>query len=360
MLKLKTYFLILSIFVHLAFNALAEDSLKLGAILMLTGDQAVYGQSMREGMELAVDEISRGGKRIEIFYEDSKLDPKTALISAKRLIEIKKVHAILDASFIEVMANGAYLQRSKVPGLVLWDAAPEIELLGDYIFSIGIWAPSSAELAATFAYQHLNARKAAIINSQAEWPESAKKYFKAKFEALGGSIVASESVNPKESDFRSLITRVMNLQPDVLYSPMTENINPFYGQLSQLKFSVPIVTSDIIADEHIKIDPKVFQGIWQTMPPDPYSERSEDLMNAYEKKYEKLASLPLMVALGYDGVRLVFEAAAKIINRSTIRDRLASTREFSGSSAVISMNKQRSSPLYEEMFKINRGKFEKQ
>lgn len=63
-----------------------EDVIKIGAILPMTGNAAIYGESMRQGAELATEQINKlNSKKVEIIFEDSKGDPKEALSAFNKL-----------------------------------------------------------------------------------------------------------------------------------------------------------------------------------------------------------------------------------------------------------------------------------
>lgn len=76
-----------------------SGSIKIGAILPLTGDSAAWGEQGKYGIELAVEEINAkggiNGKKLEVVYEDSQAIPKNAIISIQKLINIDKVPAVV-------------------------------------------------------------------------------------------------------------------------------------------------------------------------------------------------------------------------------------------------------------------------
>ena len=74
----------------------AADTIRIGAILSLTGNAAEVGLNMRDGILLAVDEINKrggvNGSRIDMAIEDSKSDPKAAIEAVH--VAIATVHGI--------------------------------------------------------------------------------------------------------------------------------------------------------------------------------------------------------------------------------------------------------------------------
>ena len=75
-----------------------EEVIKIGAILPMTGQAASYGKWMKQGIEIAVDEINEtggiSGKKFEVIFEDSKSDNRVGVDAANKLISIDKVKVI--------------------------------------------------------------------------------------------------------------------------------------------------------------------------------------------------------------------------------------------------------------------------
>ena len=97
--------IVIGVFVYLNNAGNEQETLKIGAILPLSGDVAVYGNNTKKGIDLAVDEINKtggvNGKKIEIIYEDSKAEPKTGVTAMHKLIK-NKVQAVIDNSVSSV------------------------------------------------------------------------------------------------------------------------------------------------------------------------------------------------------------------------------------------------------------------
>ncbi|HVO89504.1 MAG TPA: ABC transporter substrate-binding protein [Casimicrobiaceae bacterium] len=79
--------------------AQSGENLRIGALNDVTGAGSPYGGGMQKAILMAADEINAtggaGGRRIEVFAEDSQTAPDAGVLAAKKLIEVNKVHAIL-------------------------------------------------------------------------------------------------------------------------------------------------------------------------------------------------------------------------------------------------------------------------
>ena len=74
-------------------------TIKVGFVNHLTGDAAVYGQSMKKGTELAVDEVNlawaKKGMKLEVVYEDDRLAAADAQTAFLKLAESDKVAVVM-------------------------------------------------------------------------------------------------------------------------------------------------------------------------------------------------------------------------------------------------------------------------
>ena len=134
----------------------SEEEVKVGVLLALTGPYPLQGNAFREGIQLAEEEINRtggiNGIRFKVLIEDTVNDPKNALTAAKKLIEKDKVSAALMSSYPEYRTGGMEFEKNKIPVIALWDSSPELDGMGDFIFGIGPWTPSSGSVSAEFAH----------------------------------------------------------------------------------------------------------------------------------------------------------------------------------------------------------------
>lgn len=339
----------------------ARKSIKIGAILTLTGDFAMQNNAFKDGIELAVHEVnSAGGVKgvpLSVIYEDSKFLAKEANTAAKRLIAVEKVRAAINASVIEAQAAGYDFKSAEIPSITLWDASEDIEKIGPYMFSIGLWTPSSGEEAARFSADALGARTAVIMNTQDEWSLGATENFQKLFESRGGRILRTFTFTLDQSDFRTPVSSVKSLNPDVLYAPVALNFTPLFKQLRAIQFSGPIITSDLIADVHLKAEPGLFEGVYQTQVLTPSGREARAMVLAFEKYFGRPCDQLQYVAWGYDAVMLLAHALKRAeAGGEALRKALAGIRDFPGASGEITFNERGSAPRRASMFQVRNNK----
>ena len=79
----------------------AQAELKVGALLPLTGDLQAYGESSRNGINLAAEEINAAGgvlgEPMTIEIADTQTEPQSGVDAAQRLVSVQGVSAIVGA-----------------------------------------------------------------------------------------------------------------------------------------------------------------------------------------------------------------------------------------------------------------------
>ena len=339
----------------------AEETINIGALLALTGPYPLQGNAFREGIELAVDDLNTAGgingKKIQIFLEDTANDPKNALTAAKKLVEQDRVVAAIMSSYPEYHTGGMELQRNKVPVIAIWDSSPEIDQMGDYIFGIGPWAPSSGEVSAQFAKRELKAKTAVVVTSIDPWAELVSNYFEKQFVADGGKILKRYALNPATSDFKPVLLSIKQKVPDVIYAPIIDNIPVFHKQKRELQISTPILSSDVISDEHIRAAPEAFEGAYQSRNKEPSMTDNQQLFDRYQKKFAKQVTMPWFVTVAYDAIMLHAQAMkAGALTGEAIKQYLYTIKGYHGATQEFSFTKEGSAPQMAVIFKISSGK----
>src|SRR6185503_10401426 len=135
----------------------------------LTGDGASFGQSSREGTELAVDEINSaggllGGRKIRLLVEDDQSKPEEASNAVTKLVTQDKVVAVLgEVASRRSLAAAPVSQKYQVPMISPSSTNERVTQVGDYIFRVCFIDPFQGEVLAKFAYNDLKARRVAIL-----------------------------------------------------------------------------------------------------------------------------------------------------------------------------------------------------
>jgi len=200
-----------------------RETIKIGAILALTGKYQKWGQHMREGIDLAVEEINENGgingRKLIVVYEDSQTDAKLALTAYRKLVDIDGIKTIIVAHSSPSKSIAAVAQKEKVTIFAISAVAPGLPETGDYIFRNDINIDSEVEKLTSFVYGN-DLKKVALVLINTEGGVMYGELFKEKFENLGGKITIVEKYEKGTKDFRPLLTKVKATNPEAIYGTL--------------------------------------------------------------------------------------------------------------------------------------------
>ena len=249
----------------------AQDTIRIGVFLPMTGGVASYGQMEWAGIKAAREmKPAVLGKQVELFLVDEKSDRIEAANAVERLISKNSVHAIIgSATSSNTMAGGAIAEKAGIPLVSPTATDPRLTRNRRYLFRVCFIDPFQGEIAARYAYDSLKARRAAIIIDRAQdYCVDLANEFKKNFTKKGGKIVLTTDCQSGDQDFTAQLSAVMASKPDLLYLPnyYTEDAL-ICKQAAELGLRVPVLSADgAQAPELITIGGKIGRGIHDDRP----------------------------------------------------------------------------------------------
>lgn len=302
---MKRVFL-LFIFV-LTFNFANAETVKIGALLPLTGDVSSYGQALREGVLLSIQEHKNKYPNVEVIIDDiGSLEATTALKAAQRQANIHKVKAAVTMWIEDAQPIAPTLSSSNIPLLTAWDSNAQLVKLGKYVFSNGYSTELAGERAANFAWDTLKVKKVAALAHQDIWAETIRDSFVKKFKGRGGEIVFSDIAPIETDDYRSLIKRMMLFQPQAIFSPMVPPyIATYFRQLRELKITTPVITGDSINKVVLKTAGAAAEGVYFL---DLINTSGSKLTDLYKDTFGHEPEEVRYVDLGYTAMNQIYKA----------------------------------------------------
>jgi branched-chain amino acid transport system substrate-binding protein len=316
------------------------EVIKLGFIGPLTGPAASYGVAQRNGIMLAADEINSAGgvngKKIEVIFEDSQMDPNKAINAIKKLIDIDKVVAVIgETTTGGTLAIAETANRTKTVLLSPSASGAKITEAGDFVFRI---SPSDSfqAIVASKLVSEMGLKKGAIVFTNDDWGGGLQKAFQADFTKLGGSILTIEGCTPGTKDFRTQLVKIKSLQPDFIYIPLHPDESAiFLRQVKELKVPGRIIGADNFSEKAIlKAAGAAAEGVIFTMPAEPSGEAYKNFSIKYKAKFNEEASYSS--AAGYDSLNILVEAIKKSgLSGEKIKNALYEIKDYKGVSGVI-------------------------
>jgi branched-chain amino acid transport system substrate-binding protein len=326
----------------------ANKPIKIGAALPLTGAVASFGEEFKRGAEVAQEEINKDSNVVKVIFEDTALDPRKAVDAVTKLVSADNIDALFVSAYSEAAATRQITDRKGIPNLVLWDSNPQLEDMGDKVFALGPWTPSSGEVTADFIYKN-GAKTAAIFGYKQEWSTAVSEAFQNKFVSLGGVITDSEFSNPGAVDYRTELSKIVKSNPDIVYMTVEDFLRGV-KQIKDLGYKGTIITSDLLDNSQIEQEPQLFEGIYGSQVADPNTLETSHFIELYKEKFNENPKKILYGAWGYDAVHILYKAS---LDENIITGLY--NLSYKGASGDINFDENGSSKTIPKMFVVKNG-----
>ena len=341
----------------------SAETIKIGTVFELTGNNSALGQSTLNGIKLAVKEINAAGgvldKQIQLINEDNKSEAAEGTNATRKLIEQDKVTAILGSvASSSVLAAAPIAQAANVPWVAATATNPKVTEIGDGVFRVCFIDPFQGQVVAKFAYNTLKAKKAAIMRDiTSDYSKGLVEAFRKNYE---GEIVGEEAYSQKDTDFNAQLTKIKSLNPDVIFVPgYYAEVGLIAKQAKQLGIEAPLVGADgWDSPELIKIAGDAINGCYFSnhYTSQDTSPSVQDFVKKYQAEYNKVPDA--FAALGYEAAQVLLNAIkeAGSTDGTSIKAKLASTKDFPTVTGKITLNEQRNAVKSAVMLEIKDGK----
>ena len=229
------------------------ETFVIGGLGPLTGEAASYGVSVKQGAEIAIEEINAaGGVQVgDVTYElkmnfmDDEASEDTAITAYNSLMD-DGINALMGS--VTSGACLAIINQTSQDGIL--QITPSGSAIGcteyDNTFRLCFTDPLQGETMAKYIVEELGLKNVAIIyNNSDEYSTGMKDAFVETMESLGGNIVANEAFNKGDVDFTTQLTTIKGTDAEVIFCPI------YYGdaayitqQAKDLGMSIPFVGGD--------------------------------------------------------------------------------------------------------------------
>jgi branched-chain amino acid transport system substrate-binding protein len=336
--------------------ALAQQTIKVGSVLSVTGPASFLGAPEDKTMRMYVDKINAAGgidgKKIELIIYDDGGDANKARTFATRLVDDDKVVAMVGGSTTGTsMAMIPVFEEAKIPFISFAGAVEVIDPVRKYVFK----TPHTDKMACEKIFENLKARKLTkigLISGTGGFGASMHAQCLKVAPNYGIQVIADETYGPRDSDMTAQLTKIKNT------AGVQAVVNAGFGQgpaivtrnYAQLGMSAtPLYQSHGVASKSfIDLAGKSADGV--RLPAAallvadklPDSDPQKKVVVDYKKTYEDTAKQPVSTFGGhaYDGLMIFVDAVkrAKSADPAKIRDEIEKTKGFVGTGGVVNMS----------------------
>ena len=327
-------------------------TIKVGVYGDLTGQTSSFGQSTKNGSQMAADEINAAGgingRQVQLIHEDDQGEPGKAATVVAKLINQDQVRALIgEVASSNSIAAAPNAQEGKVPMISPSSTNPKVTQIGDYIFRVCFIDPFQGEVMAKFAANTLKAKRAAILfDSNSDYSKGLIQFFKQSFTKLGGEIVAEQAYAQRDRDFTGQLTQIRSANPDVIYVPgYYQEVGVIAKQTKQLGIKAPLLGGDGWDSPQLwdlggeSLNGSFISNHYSVDDPAPVI---QDFVKRYKAKFNGVAP-DALAALAYDAMMVLADAIKRANGTECValRDAIAQTNGFKGITGVISLNAER-------------------
>ncbi len=330
------------------------ETIKIGAILAVTGPASFLGGPESRTLQMLVDEYNAkggiNGNKIELIIKDSGANPEKAISFAKQLIEEEKVFAILGPSTSgETMKIKKIMEQGKT--ILLSCAAAEVIVnpVAKYVFK----TPQKDSHAVQKIYMTMNdlgISKIAVLAGNTGFGKAGKGQLLKAAPKFGIDVVISEVYDKKSTDLSAVVAKLMANKE--IQAVVNWSIVPAQGILAknmrQAGWNVPLFQSHGFGNiKYVQAGGAAAEGIifpaGRLLVADvlPNSNRQKSVLLKYKLDYENKFKEPASTFGGhaYDAFMILARAIEKAgTDREAVRDAIENMQGLIGTGGIFNFS----------------------
>ncbi|MDR2853073.1 MAG: ABC transporter substrate-binding protein [Burkholderiaceae bacterium] len=325
-----------------AFAAASAADLRIGAAESLSGGAAQYGANIRNGLQLAADEINAAGgingNKIKLIVEDDQTKKEEAINVFKKLIFQDKVLMVFGPTLSNTgLSAGPIAQGAKTVMFATSNTIAGITDPGVYVFRNSVTESMVLPVTLKVAKEKLGFKKVAVMYGNNDvLSKGGYDVFKKALEEQKIPVTDTETFATGDVDFKAQLTKIQGTHPDALVlSGLIAEGGPIVAQARQLGLNVPVIAGNGLNS------PKLFElapgaasdNVWVGSPWSLNNATPENtqFIAAYKAKYKNPPDP--FAAQAYDGMYIAAAALKKVKlsgdlakDRAALRDALVSVQ----------------------------------
>ncbi|MBU0767215.1 ABC transporter substrate-binding protein [Patescibacteria group bacterium] len=311
-----------------------NDPIKIGFIGPLTGDVASIGTTELSGAQLKIEEINAAGgingRQIELIVEDARCTGADAASAAQKLIHVDKVVAIHGGECSgETLAAAPIAEEAGVILLSPASSSPDVAEAGDFVFrNYPNDALKTIAMANYLEEQGFN--KIAVITENTDFTIAFLESLRG--EVAEDAIIFSEIVEPGTKDFRTLITRLKDMEFDVFFP---NGQTPVFSatvvkQMREQGLEQPVITHDTADSvDYVEVGGESVEG--SKIISIPSITDDSEFGSTFLARFDTPAASLAWAAYGYDAIGVLAEAIAEVgTDGAAMRDYLYGLKAYNG------------------------------
>ena len=328
------------------------EPVKLGVFQVLSGPNAVLGQDMVYGIEVAVADRDGEilGHEIELLVQDELCTVEGGAQAALAIASDPTVVGVIGSSCSDATVGA--IQTLTEAGLTTISGSATRPSLTDPTrgpeyagFLRTAWSDAiQGKFVADFA-QSLGVTKAATIHDGSAYAEALVGVFEDEFEALGGEITISEAVSAGQTDMNPVLTNVAQSGPELIYFPVFTAEGGFiadqHDDVAGLEDVILVGSDGLFSLDFVKAAGPAVEGMYLSSPNfSAFQESYADLVEKYLEISGLDSPLQAFHAHAYDAASIMLDTIAQVavenedgsmsVDLGALREALYATTDYPG------------------------------
>ncbi|SHI03786.1 branched-chain amino acid ABC transporter substrate-binding protein [Pollutimonas bauzanensis] len=283
---------------------------KLGFAAPLTGPQSHYGEDMKNGLTLALEEANKqniqlDGKtaKFELVTRDDQADPRTAVQVAQQIVD-DGVDGVLGHfnSGTTIPASSVY-NDAGLPQIAM-ATSPEYTDQG-YKTTFRMMTSDTQQGAAAgeFIVKDLGAKTVALIDDRTAYGQGLADQVAKAVEAAGGKVISREYTTDKANDFTSILTNIKAKAPAaIFFGGLDAQSGPMRRQMATLGIQAPLVSGEMTrSDTFLKLAGNAANGTFASLAGVPLKQMAAGEKFEADYKARFKADPGVYAPYAYDG-----------------------------------------------------------
>jgi len=284
---------------------------RIGVILPLTGNAAVYGVALRNGIELA---RGQDPHPLQLVYDDDRGQSLDSVAATQKMINVAHVPVIIGGAMSSTAEPIIPIcTRSSVVLLSPTATKPSLTRMGNFFFRLWPSDDYDGKIMADAAYSKLAIRRVGILFVNVAYGVGITDVFEREFTRRGGVVVAREGYSQGATDFRATLSKIADTKPDAVFIPgYVVEVTQILKQAKELGIRTRFLGGNSLYDPKlIEIAGTAAEGALFSYP--TFDAASSDpaiakFVAAYRTKHG--SDPDTFAAQGYDAYRVLRQALA--------------------------------------------------
>ncbi len=341
-------------------------TIRVGVLCSLSGNGEEYGQAMKQGADMAADEINRAGgllgRPLELVYRDDRNDMGENGHQTVKMLFDDKVWAIIGSVHSGCTHVAARVTlKAETPQLTTVSTDPTVQMIGSpWMFRCLADDKAQGTAIANVVFDRQKLLRVGLFQQKNRYGKMGGKTIAQIAEHRGKPLAFKSFFNSGQTDFSEQVQVAKNANIDgIIIWGLYQEAGLLVKALREAGITAQIFGADgMVSPGFIRIAGRAADNVIVTYPFDDTNPApaTQKFIADFERRYGHRPDS--FAAHAYDAVYLMARAI-RIggLNKARIRDALASTRDVPGATGLLSFNQYNDDPRQVIFARIENGRF---